>query len=78
MYGAKSLRHVYLFEKGVIVCKRREDGAMSCIIAIMVSFLSSLTIPILNAIHSKYSYHVCGSCYPTLCCLAKPVHSMCA
>ena len=37
MHGAKSFRHVYLFEKGVIICKKREDGAMSCKTSIMVS-----------------------------------------
>ncbi|XP_067938482.1 uncharacterized protein [Watersipora subatra] len=35
MHGAKSFRHVYLFAKGVIICKKREDGAMSCKTTIM-------------------------------------------
>lgn len=39
MHGAKSFRHVYLFEKGVIICKKREDGAMSCKTSIMVSLM---------------------------------------
>ena len=30
-------RHVYLFEKGIIICKKMEDGAMSCRTVIMVS-----------------------------------------
>jgi len=36
MHGAKSFRHVYLFEKGLIICKKMEDGAMSCKTVIMV------------------------------------------
>ena len=42
MHGAKSFRHVYLFEKGVIICKKREDGAMSCKTSIMVSHCALL------------------------------------
>ena len=41
MHGAKSFRHIYLFEKGLIICKKREDGAMSCKTTIMVSIVTS-------------------------------------
>ncbi|KAJ8308909.1 hypothetical protein KUTeg_013783 [Tegillarca granosa] len=30
VYGAKTSRHVFLFEKGVLVSKRKEDGMQSC------------------------------------------------
>ncbi|KAL3872982.1 hypothetical protein ACJMK2_036147 [Sinanodonta woodiana] len=30
MYGAKASRQMFLFEKGVIIAKRKEDGMLSC------------------------------------------------
>ncbi|KAK3092501.1 hypothetical protein FSP39_003724 [Pinctada imbricata] len=38
-YGAKTSRHVFLFEKGVLIAKRKENAMLSCKIFIMCSNL---------------------------------------
>ena len=36
MYGAKTSRHVFLFEKGVLIAKRKENSMLNCKIFIEV------------------------------------------
>lgn len=38
VYGAKTSRQVFLFEKGVVIAKKKEDAMLSCKIFIQVSF----------------------------------------
>ncbi|XP_074657929.1 uncharacterized protein LOC141910927 isoform X2 [Tubulanus polymorphus] len=39
MYGAKAYRHLFLFEKTLLITKRKEDGSLSCKACIMCSNL---------------------------------------
>ena len=36
MSGAKGHRHVFLFEKGIIIAKKKEDGTLNCKASILV------------------------------------------
>ena len=36
MHGAKALRHVFLFEKGILMAKKKEDGNLLVKDSIMV------------------------------------------
>ena len=42
MYGAKTSRHVFLFEKGVLIAKRKENSMLNCKIFIEVCSLLTL------------------------------------
>lgn len=38
MHGIKASRQIFLFERGVIIAKRKEDGMLSCKVYIPVSY----------------------------------------
>lgn len=42
VYGAKTSRQVFLFEKGVVIAKKKEDSMLSCKIFILVGILKQL------------------------------------
>ena len=43
MFGVKASRLVFLFSKGVIIAKRKEDGMLGCKAYIPVSFVYVLS-----------------------------------
>jgi hypothetical protein len=43
IYGAKTSRQVFLFEKGVLIGKRKEDGMLSCRVMIQELYHKSLS-----------------------------------